>query len=772
MQERPTVESAVPPAPAQNRNAAHLKLLADISRILIAGDNLHDLLTQVLERTVTVTGATRGSILLLDPQSDEGNMIRAGAGVFSATSQVTRILREGAASHAITSHQPVLIHDTANDPRWIPSTIDHQRPAPRSALVVPLLDDETVKGVLTLWHISPGFFDQNAVELLTTIAAQAAIAIERTAAYEQIRQRAEELDQLYQEREQLYKQEYRHRHNLAMLYEASLTIAAAESLSDVLLRFRECVTQLALVDESYVFLYDVDMGRLSRANPHQPAATISPYQAMASRLAGQAVAAGSAVLYQTPGTAGLHSSAIAIPLISNAVCRGVLVLLRNGSEQQTAFSQSEQQLIESLCASVAVAITNAQFLRATRRQLQRMQALARLSTPLSAFMEPLPAVEAVVYEGMIELEAECCLVFLTAEESDNLQPALKLGNHQAVSTSLISTIVLEQLPIFNNGVASIPDLAQLPPPGQHDELVGPELRSGLAFELRDQNSRCGLLLLLYREVRVFAAAEIECGRILANITVATLHNARLYKDLRQSNAALLQANRLKSEFLATVSHELRTPLSNITGYTEMLQEGFYGPLSAELQDPLQRIQRNARQLLSQVEDVLDLSMLEAGYVQINVEQCNLQRLFLDLLAVFMPQAEERALQLHAMVDAQIGIIATDTARLRQILYHLLENAVKYTEAGRIDVIAQVQPDKADRLAIEVRDTGIGIPDEMQQSIFEEFRRIDASTTRQRGGIGIGLAIVYRLARLLGGSVSLQSKINAGSCFRIELPLNR
>jgi signal transduction histidine kinase len=256
--------------------------------------------------------------------------------------------------------------------------------------------------------------------------------------------------------------------------------------------------------------------------------------------------------------------------------------------------------------------------------------------------------------------------------------------------------------------------------------------------------------------------------LCAPVSVA-IANAQLYKDLRQSNAALLRANRLKSEFLATISHELRTPLSNITGYTEMLQEGFYGPLPGEIHDPLQRIQRNARQLLAQVEDVLDLSMLEAGYVQITLAPTNLEQLIQDLLRSFKPLVDERNLQLHAAITTDLNQVMVDTGRLRQLLHHLLENAIKYTNEGRIEISAHRVPDPAG-LIIEVRDTGIGIPNDMQQSIFEEFRRIDVSSTRQQGGIGVGLAIVYRLVRLMDGTISLQSEINTGSCFRIELPL--
>jgi signal transduction histidine kinase len=602
MQELPTAENYVLPATALNRSAEHLKLLADISRILIAGDNLPDLLGMVLERTVAVIGATRGSILLLDPNAAAGSMIRAGAGISSAPPQVVRVLRKGAAGYAIRTRQPVVIHDTRSDSRWIPSTIDQQHPAPRSALIVPLLDDADVKGVITLWHISPDFFEPNSVELLTTIAAQAAVAIERTTAYEQLRRRVAELDQLYRERDQLYAQEHRNRRNLAMLYEASLIIAAAPTLPGILRRFQDCIKGIVSLDDSLVFLYDAASTVISRPNPHLPHAPLPAQFAAASRLASEAIARGRTIMLQPDAAGDMACQAMALPFINRAVCNGALVLLRRGTHSALSFSRVEQQLIESLCAPVSVAISNIQ----------------------------------------------------------------------------------------------------------------------------------------------------------------------LYEDLRQSNTALLRANRLKSEFLATISHELRTPLSNITGYTEMLQEGFYGPLSSELHDPLQRIQRNARQLLAQVEDVLDLSMLEAGYVQINPAPASLETLIRDLLAMFSPLVLERNVQLQASLDAGLDEVIIDVVRLRQVLHHLLANAVKYTYEGRIEITAQLAA-AAPGLVIEVLDTGIGIPIDMQQSIFEEFRRIDVSSTRRQGGIGIGLAIVYRLVRLMGGSISLQSEINSGSCFRIELP---
>jgi signal transduction histidine kinase len=267
--------------------------------------------------------------------------------------------------------------------------------------------------------------------------------------------------------------------------------------------------------------------------------------------------------------------------------------------------------------------------------------------------------------------------------------------------------------------------------------------------------------------------------MLGTQAAVAVENARLLANLTQSNAELTQANQLKSEFLALVSHELRTPMNAITGYTEMLTEGFYGPLPDEMVDPLNRVQRNGKHLLTLINDVLDLSMLEAGHLHLGNEPCHVGTVIEEICQEARPQAQTRGLALHSTIAPHLPAVNGDAQRLHQILRHLVSNAIKFTETGSVSLTAAVLDrndlrsggiSQGDVLCVTVADTGIGIPDEFRDIVFDPFRQVDGSATRRYSGIGVGLTVVRRLVTLMGGQIELHSEVGVGSTFRILLPV--
>jgi len=230
-----------------------------------------------------------------------------------------------------------------------------------------------------------------------------------------------------------------------------------------------------------------------------------------------------------------------------------------------------------------------------------------------------------------------------------------------------------------------------------------------------------------------------------------------------------QADRLKSAFLATMSHELRTPLNSIIGFTGILLMGLVGPLTAEQEKQLNMVQDSARHLLELINDVLDISKIEAGQVELAHDPFDMQATIRKSLEKISPLAEKKGLAVKAEIDPAVGPIVGDRRRTEQILINLLSNAVKFTEQGDVRLEARVE---GGWLVTRVIDTGIGIRPEDLDMLFKPFRQVDTGTTRQYEGTGLGLSICKRLAESMGGSIQVQSEWGKGSCFVLTLPLER
>jgi PAS domain S-box-containing protein len=249
---------------------------------------------------------------------------------------------------------------------------------------------------------------------------------------------------------------------------------------------------------------------------------------------------------------------------------------------------------------------------------------------------------------------------------------------------------------------------------------------------------------------------------------------RIGESLKLANEELLRlsaqaqaANKMKSEFLANMSHELRTPLNSIIGYTELVLMLAAAGLGETERANLEVVLRNARHLLSLINDVLDLSKIEAGKASVHAEAFDPRAVVEAVVGTAAPLAQQKGLSIAAHVAPGLGTIVSDETKVRQILLNLVSNAVKFTKEGRVDVYLEPRGD--DRWAVIVADTGIGIATEHQEVVFDEFRQVDASSTRQAGGTGLGLSIARGLARLLGGRLTLTSVRGEGSTFTVELP---
>jgi signal transduction histidine kinase len=313
----------------------------------------------------------------------------------------------------------------------------------------------------------------------------------------------------------------------------------------------------------------------------------------------------------------------------------------------------------------------------------------------------------------------------------------------------------------------IDDLAQAPPHPLFELHLQAGVRALLAVPLVHQQELIGALVVRRKRVGAFAEDTVRLLQSFAAQSAVAIQNARLFRELEQKGRELEAASRHKSEFLANMSHELRTPLNAVLGYAELIQDGIYGEVPSKMADVLERIQQNGRHLLGLINDVLDLSKIEAGQLTLSPVDYSMRELVLDVVSATEALAAEKQLAIEVDAPADLPPGRGDERRLTQVLLNLVSNAIKFTEAGRVSIRAKVEDGS---FLVTVSDTGVGIAPEHQVRIFEEFQQVDSSSTRRKGGTGLGLAIAKRIVELHGGRIWVDSTPGQGSTFAFTLPL--
>ena len=272
----------------------------------------------------------------------------------------------------------------------------------------------------------------------------------------------------------------------------------------------------------------------------------------------------------------------------------------------------------------------------------------------------------------------------------------------------------------------------------------------------------GTLIDITERKRIEASLEEERNLLTQRVAERT-------EKLKQANAKLAEANRLKDEFLAGMSHELRTPLSAILGMSEALQTGLYGALNEDQQEPLRTITKSGQHLLALINDILDIARIEAGKLELNVTRVNVESVCKASLELINSLAVKKQLQVRYTIDDAAQALEVDKRRLQQILANLLSNAVKFTATNGAIGLEVVGDKEAEIIQFTVWDTGVGIAEEDLQHLFEPFKQLDNRLSRRHEGAGLGLSLVYHMADMHGGSVSVQSEVGQGSRFTVALP---
>jgi signal transduction histidine kinase len=313
-----------------------------------------------------------------------------------------------------------------------------------------------------------------------------------------------------------------------------------------------------------------------------------------------------------------------------------------------------------------------------------------------------------------------------------------------------------------NDVAAEPDFL----PNRHL----PATRSEMAVPLIVGETVLGVFDVQSDKVNGFSEEDANIYTTLASQVAVALQNARLYVEQAETVTQLRELDRLKTSFLANMSHELRTPLNSILGFTDVMLEGIDGTLTENMNNDLRLIQRNGQHLLHLINDVLDMAKISAGKMNLTLERFKIQDLLDEVLNISSPLAAEKNLVLavDANSDRKAEITA-DRTRIRQVMLNLVGNAVKFTEKGGVRIRTE---QKAENVLISVSDTGIGIPEDKLDLVFQEFTQVDTSATRKAGGTGLGLPISQNLVRMHGGRLWVESSgvEGDGTTFYVELPV--
>jgi signal transduction histidine kinase len=293
--------------------------------------------------------------------------------------------------------------------------------------------------------------------------------------------------------------------------------------------------------------------------------------------------------------------------------------------------------------------------------------------------------------------------------------------------------------------------------------------------IRDEDV-IGTIGVAGREPRLYAEREIELLKTFAHQAVIAIENVRLFTELQASNRELeiksrqlASASQHKSEFLANMSHELRTPLNAIIGFSEVLSERMFGDLNEKQEEYLKDIYASGQHLLSLINDILDLSKIEAGRMELELADFDLPAAIENALTLVRERAGRRSIRLTHQIVAEVGTTRADERKVKQVMLNLLSNAIKFTpEGGRIEVRANVTDGMAQ---VSVADTGVGIAAGDQGAVFEEFRQV-GTADKKIEGTGLGLALSRKFVELHGGRIWVRSELGQGSTFTFTLPVQR
>ena len=464
--------------------------------------------------------------------------------------------------------------------------------------------------------------------------------------------------------------------------------------------------------------------------------------------------------------AGLRTT-LSVPLTRDQGAYGVIFLFRR---EVRPFSPGQVALVETFARQAAIAIDNVRLFNETKEALDQQRASGEVLAAISSSIaDTSPVFETILAScerlfagklAVIDLVGEDGLVHLGAYHGPNLDEVRRVYPHTVDSTSATGTAIATRGVVHFANLDVVPETARMA-----FGVFG--IKAAIGAPMIWEGKGIGAIWVARDYAGPFSEKDIALLRTFADQAVIAIQNARLFREIQDKSRQLEIANKHKSAFLASMSHELRTPLNAIIGFSEVLLARLFGELNEKQDDYLKDIHSSGRHLLNLINDVLDLSKVEAGRMDLDPSQFDLPAAMSDAMTLVRERAMNHGIALELSVAPELGTVTADERKFKQILLNLLSNAVKFTrDGGRVDVIATREQDG---VRIAVKDTGIGIAPEDQEAVFEEFRQVGADYTSKLEGTGLGLALTRRFVELHGGRIWVESVPGQGSTFFFTLP---
>jgi len=680
--------------------------------------------------------------------------------------------RDWVTGRAVVEARTIHVPDLPNSDEYPQGREMARRHGHRATLAVPLLREGTAIGAILVRRPEVRPFTDKQIALVQTFADQAVIAIENTRLLNELRESLQQQTATSDVLKVISRSTFDLQTVLDTLVESAACLCEAD-LAAITRQKGNVYYQVA----GYGF--SPQFKQMMESHPLEPGrGSITGRVALEGKVVHvHDVQTDSEYRMAERMKLGDVRTVLGVPLLREGTPIGVIILNRRRVQP---FTEKQIDLAATFADQAVIAIENVRLFDEVQarteelsKSLQQQTATADVLKVISRSAFDLQTVLDTLVESAARL-CEAHMVSIVRLKDTVYRHAASYGLPPEVHAQMLTfqfergpgsvagRVALEGKPVQILDVQTEPDynVAAMRKAGAHTILGVPLLREGIPI---------GVLVLMRRMVRPFTDKQIELVETFADQAVIAIENVRLFDEIQDKNRQLQLASEHKSQFVSSMSHELRTPLNAIIGLTDMLVTNAARFGTEKAQEPLQRVNRAGTHLLGLINQVLDLSKIEAGKLELNPQTVQLAPLINEVIGTAGQLAEQNKNRL--VVDAQenLGALTVDPMRLRQILLNLLSNACKFTKEGEVRLRARKVANGRDWIELAIADTGIGMTHEQQAKLFEEFSQADATTAQKFGGTGLGLAITRKLARMMGGDVTVTSEPGKGSVFTVRLP---